>query len=186
MSETQEAVAKLNGASIDDSEVSVTPFVRVQERAGQPEWTNLYVKQFPESFDDKDLSALFEPFGAIASVFIKRGEDDKSMGFGFVNFDDHESAVKALAELNGKTMDDPKAEGETFELYVSKGQKKAERSREIKSKVDAMQQEKNAKFSGMNLFVKNLDETIDDAFLKETFSPFGTMLIVCVFVSPFT
>ena len=38
-----------------------------------------------------------------------------------------------------------------------------------------MQQEKNAKFSGMNLFVKNLDETIDDAFLKETFSPFSTI-----------
>ena len=171
----QEAVAKLNGASIDDSEVSVTPFVRVLERAGQPEWTNLYVKQFPTSFEESDLSALFEPFGAIASVFIKKDEDDKSMGFGFVNFNDHESAEKALTELNGKTLDDPKAEGETFELYVSKGQKKAERSREIKSKVDAMQNEKNAKFSGMNLFVKNLDETIDDAFLKETFSPFGTI-----------
>jgi len=41
--------------------------------------------------------------------------------------------------------------------------------------VDAMQQEKIAKFSGMNLFVKNLDESIDDAFLKETFAPFGTI-----------
>ncbi len=171
----QEAVAKLNGASIDDSEVTVTPFVRVQERAGQPEWTNLYVKQFPASFEDKDLSALFEPFGTIASVFIKKDDEGKSLGFGFLNFNDHESAQKALTELNGKTLDDPKAEGETFELYVSKGQKKAERSREIKSKVEAMQQEKNAKFSGMNLFVKNLDESIDDAFLKETFSPFGTI-----------
>ena len=102
----------------------MTPFVRVLERAGQPEWTNLYVKQFPTSFEESDLTALFEPYGTIASIFIKKDEDDKSMGFGFVNFNDHESAEKALTELNGKTLDDPKAEGETFELYVSKGQKK--------------------------------------------------------------
>lgn len=173
----QEAIAKLNGATIEDSEISVTPFVRVQDREGQEEWTNLYVKQFPDSWEDKDLTELFEPFGPLASVFIKKNEDGKSSGFGFVNYLEHESAAKALEELNGKSLEDPSAEepGTTFELYVSKGQKKAERVREIKSKVDAMQAEKASKFSGMNLFVKNLDETIDDAFLKETFAPFGTI-----------
>lgn len=173
----QESVSKLNGATIEESEISVTPFVRVQDRSGQAEWTNLYVKQFPDSWEEKDLTAIFEPFGALASIFIKKSEDGKSSGFGFVNYEDHESAEKALKELNGKTLEDPTSEeaGATFELYVSKGQKKAERMREIKTKVDAMQAEKASKFSGMNLFVKNLDETIDDAFLKETFAPFGTI-----------
>ena len=171
----KEAVAKLNGAAIDDMEVSVTPFVRVQDRAGQPEWTNLYVKQFPVTLEESQLEGLFTASGNVASVYIKRDAEGKSSGFGFVNFTDHESAEKAVTELNGKTVEDPSTPGTTFELYVSKGQKKAERTREIKSKVDAMQQEKLAKFNGMNLFVKNLDDTITEDILRDTFDKFGTI-----------
>jgi len=170
-----ESVAKLNGASIDECEVSVTPFVRVQDRAGQPEWTNLYVKQFPLSYDEEKLTALFSPFGALASVFINKDEEGKSKGFAFVNFSDHASADKALTELNGKQLEDPENEGTMLDLYVSKGQKKSERTREIKSKVDALNQEKLAKFNGMNLFIKNLDDSITEDILKETFDKFGTI-----------
>ena len=167
----QEAVAKLNGASIDECGLC-DPLCARAGTCWPAEWTSLYVKQFPESFDDKDLSALFEPFGSIASVFIKRGGDD--MGFGFVNFDDHESAEKALTELNGKTLDDPKAEGETFELYVSKGRRRlSAAANQEQGRCHAAREERQV--LGMNLFVKNLDETIDEAFLKETFSPFGTI-----------
>ncbi len=171
----KESVTKLNGASIDETEVSVTPFVRVQDRAGQPEFTNLYVKQFPVTLDDEQLKAFFTPFGEVASVFIKKDEEGKSLGFGFVNFTEHGDAEKALAELANKSVEDPSNPGSTFELYVSKGQKKADRSREIKSKVDALQMEKLAKFNGMNLFVKNLDDAITEEMLKETFDKFGTI-----------
>lgn len=171
----KEAVGKLNGASIDEMEVSVTPFVRVQDRAGQPEWTNLYVKQFPVAYDEEKLTALFSPFGTIASVFINKDEEGKSRGFGFVNFVEHESAEKALAEINGKSLENPDEPGTSAEIYVSKGQKRAERTRDIKSKVDALQQEKLAKFNGMNLFVKNLDDSITEDILKEAFDKFGTI-----------
>jgi polyadenylate-binding protein len=170
-----ESVAKLHGAEIDGCEVSVTPFVRVQDRAGQPEWTNLYVKQFPISYSEEVLGDLFKPFGALASVFINRDEEGKSKGFGFVNFVEHVDAEKALGELNGKQLEDPENPGTMLDLYVSKGQKRAERTREIKSKVDALQQEKLAKFNGMNLFVKNLDDSITEDILKETFDKFGTI-----------
>jgi len=171
----KESVAKVDGANIDESEVSVTPFVRVQDRAGQPEFTNLYVKQFPPSLDDAQLKAFFTPFGNVASVYINRDEEGKSRGFGFVNFAEHSEAEKALAELANKQVEDPSNPGSTFELYVSKGQKKADRSREIKSKVDALQMEKLAKFNGMNLFVKNLDDSITEDMLKETFDKYGTI-----------
>ncbi len=171
----KESVAKLNGATIDETEVSVTPFVRVQDRAGQPEFTNLYVKQFPLSMDSNQLQALFAPYGSIASVYINKDEEGKSRGFGFVNFVEHAHAEKALAELANKQFEDPNTPGSTFELYVSKGQKKADRNREIKSKVDALQMEKLAKFNGMNLFVKNLDDSITEEVLRETFDKFGTI-----------
>ena len=171
----QDAIDGVNGKIIEEFEVSVTPFLRHQDRAGQPEWTNLYAKQFPASLDDAQLKAIFEPYGTVASIFIQKDPEGKSKGFGFVNFADHESAEKALADLANNSIEDPNAPGTTFELYVSRGQKKSERLREIKNRVDAMQSANIAKYSGMNLFVKNLDDSITDDFLKDTFAPFGTI-----------
>ena len=171
----QEAINTIHGNMIEDFEVSVTPFLRHQDRAGQPEWTNLYAKQFPTTLDDAQLKAIFEPYGTVASVYIQKDPEGKSRGFGFVNFNDHESAEKALQDLANKSIEDPTAPGTTFELYVSRGQKKSERMREIKNRVDAMQSANIAKYSGMNLFVKNLDDSITDDFLKDTFAPFGTI-----------
>ena len=69
------------------------------DRAGQNDWTNLYVKQFPTSWDEERLKELFSPYGAVASVTINKDADGKSKGFGFVNYVEHPSAEKALAEM---------------------------------------------------------------------------------------
>jgi polyadenylate-binding protein len=188
----QDAISKFNGSFIEDIEVHVGPFLRRQDRAGQSDWTNLYVKQFPESWDDARLKDLFSAYGAVASV--NRDPEGKSRGFGFVNFVDHPSAEKALAELANKTIEDPTAtpvappageDGEpaadatpvpvTFDLYVNRAQKKIERSREIKTRLDALNNERVSKYQGMNLYVKNLDDSITDEFFRETFAQFGTI-----------
>ena len=36
-------------------------------------------------------------------------------------------------------------------------------------------QERIAKYQGMNLYVKNLDDTVDDDTLRTEFTPFGTI-----------
>ena len=190
----QDAISKFNGSFIEDMEVHVGPFLRRQDRAGQSDWTNLYVKQFPETWDDVRLKELFGAYGAVASVIINRDPDGKSRGFGFVNFVDHPSAEKALSELANKSIEDPTAapvappageDGEpaadatpvavTFELYVNRAQKKSERSREIKTRLDALNNERVSKYQGMNLYVKNLDDSITDDFFRETFAQFGTI-----------
>ena len=190
----EDAITNFNGNFIEDMEVHVGPFVRSQDRAGQADWTNLYVKQFPETWDDVRLKDLFEVYGTVASVIITRDAEGKSKGFGFVNFAEHSSAEKALAELANKSIVDPCAEpvappsgeeGEpavdttpvpvTFELYVNRAQKKSERTREIKTRLDALNTERVSKYQGMNLYVKNLDDTITDEFFRETFAQFGTI-----------
>ena len=188
------AIEKFNGSFIEDMEVHVGPFVRSQDRAGVADWTNLYVKQFPETWDDVRLKELFSTYGPVASVIINRDPDGKSRGFGFVNFTEHSSAEKALAELANKTIVDTTAapvmpvaaeEGEpavdmtpvdvTFELYVNRAQKKSERTREIKTRLDALNTERVSKYQGMNLYVKNLDDSITDEFFRETFAQFVTI-----------
>ena len=190
----QDAIQKFNGNSIDDHEVTVGPFVRRQDRAGQNDWTNLYVKQFPTSWDDDRLRDLFTPLGPVANIVVNKDENGKSRGFGFVNYADHESAERALAALANKTIEDPlaattpapaPAEGEenaeptsvppTFTLYVNRAQKKSERNREIKTRIDALNQERVSKYQGMNLYVKNIDDSISDEAFREFFAAFGTI-----------
>ena len=190
----QDAISKFNGNFIEEMEVHVGPFLRRQDRAGQSDWTNLYVKQFPETWDDVRLKELFSAYGAVASVIINRDAEGKSRGFGFVNFTDHPSAEKALSELANKSIEDPLAApvvpsaGEdggppedatpvpvTFEMYVNRAQKKSERSREIKTRLDALNNERVSKYQGMNLYVKNLDDSITDEFFRETFAQFRTI-----------
>jgi polyadenylate-binding protein len=169
----QDAIQKFNGNFIDDMEVYVGPFVRRQER-GQNSWTNLYVKMFPASWNEDNLKTLFGEFGSLASVAISKDGDGKSKSFGFVNFVDHEAAESAVKALHGKSVEDP-VTGTTTELYVSRAQKKLERTREIKHKMDALKEERVSKYQGMNLYVKNLDDTISDEVFREIFSRYGTI-----------
>jgi polyadenylate-binding protein len=169
----EEAIKKLNGMILDDVPVTVGFFLRRQERAGQADWTNLYIKQFPLSWDDAKLAEVFGSFGLVSSIFVSRDESGKSRGFGFIDYKEHPSAAKALSELNGKSVEDES--GNFTELYVNRAQKKAERVREMRSRADALKIERLNKFQGMNLYVKNLDDTINEESFRELFAPFGTI-----------
>ena len=169
----QDAIQKFNGTLIDDVEVTVGFFVRRSDRAGQADWTNLYTKQFPTSWTEEKLKSVFEAYGTVVNVAITVDAEGKSKGFGFINFAEHEAAAKALAELANKRFEN---EGEEpFELYVSRAQKKNERTREIKTRLDALNQERVSKYQGMNLYVKNVSDTISDETFRETFAPYGTI-----------
>eukprot|EP00568_Trieres_chinensis_P006195 CAMPEP_0183307804 /NCGR_PEP_ID=MMETSP0160_2-20130417/19532_1 /TAXON_ID=2839 ORGANISM="Odontella Sinensis, Strain Grunow 1884" /NCGR_SAMPLE_ID=MMETSP0160_2 /ASSEMBLY_ACC=CAM_ASM_000250 /LENGTH=777 /DNA_ID=CAMNT_0025471479 /DNA_START=126 /DNA_END=2459 /DNA_ORIENTATION=+ len=108
----------------------------------------------------------------------EESEESKAerLGFGFVNFVEHESAVAAIEALNGKELKSTyKGEETTVELYVGRAQKKAERERELKAKFEAEKMERIAKFQGVNLYVKNLDESVTDDMLRQEFSSMGTI-----------
>jgi polyadenylate-binding protein len=106
----------------------------------------------------------------------EKSEGNQSLGYGFVNFAEHESAEAACELLNGKeytTMLD--GEEITQELYVGRAQKKAERERELRAKFEAEKMDKISKFQGVNLYVKNLDDAVDDDVLRNEFSAMGTI-----------
>lgn len=92
----------------------------------------------------------------------------KSKGFGFVSFEEPENAEKAVDDLNGQEMN-----GKT--LYVGRAQKKSERAAELKRRFEMMKIERMSRYQGVNLYVKNLDDAIDDERLRKEFAPFGTI-----------
>ena len=60
-------------------------------------------------------------------------------------------------------------------IYVGRAQKKAERHAELKEKFERLKMERINRYQGVNLYVKNLDDTIDDDMLRKEFSQFGTI-----------
>jgi len=58
---------------------------------------------------------------------------------------------------------------------VGRAQKKAERQQELKRRFEALKMERLNRYQGVNLYVKNLDDTIDDERLRKEFAPFGTI-----------
>ncbi|KAK7279775.1 hypothetical protein RJT34_24832 [Clitoria ternatea] len=168
----QNAIKRLNGMLINDKQVYVGYFVRRQERAqtnGSPKFTNLYVKNFSETFTDEDLKQLFGPFGTITSATISKDANGKSRCFGFVNYQSPDSAAAAIEKLNGTTINDDKV------LYVARAQRKAEREAELKSKFEQERISRYEKLQAANLYLKNLDDNFNEEKLKDLFSEFGTI-----------
>jgi polyadenylate-binding protein len=219
------AIDKLDGMLIDGQEVQVGHFVRRNERPGQNDWTNCYVKKIPFEWDDAKLMEEFSQFGEVLSASAAVGlrkpqrkkpapkpeegeekegekpeeaaegeeatdepeEEDKkesetqekkieTLGYGFVNFADHDAAVAAVEAMDGRklmtTLDGDEIEQE---MYVGRAQKKSERERELRSKYEAEKMDRISKFQGVNLYIKNLDDTVTDDQLRDEFATMGTI-----------
>jgi len=174
--QTQEAadnaVERVNGKLIAGKKVYVGPFIPRKERIqmnSQKAFTNVFVKNLPEDVDEEKLKTMFASFGNIQSAVIMREDDGKkSKCFGFVNFSSPEEAQEAVNGMNDKEFD-----GKT--LYVGRAQKKAERETELRSKFEQMKLDHLSKYQGVNLYIKNLDDDIDDDKLRSIFSPFGSI-----------
>ena len=70
--------------------------------------------------------------------------------------------------MNGKEVNGRK-------LTVCRAQKKAERSAELKNRFEAQKQERISRYQGVNLYIKNLEEVVDDERLRKEFEPYGTI-----------
>uniref|UniRef100_A0AAR2KHM5 Polyadenylate-binding protein n=1 Tax=Pygocentrus nattereri TaxID=42514 RepID=A0AAR2KHM5_PYGNA len=175
--ETQDAadraIEKMNGMLLNDRKVFVGRFKSRKEREAElgakaKEFTNVYIKNFGEDMDDDRLKDIFDKYGKTLSVKVMTDPTGKSRGFGFVSYEKHEDANKAVEEMNGTELN-----GKT--VFVGRAQKKMERQAELKRKFEQLKQERISRYQGVNLYIKNLDDTIDDEKLRKEFSPFGSI-----------
>lgn len=175
--ETQEAADKaienVNNMLLNDKKVFVGKFLSKSQRVeaeGGPrrKFTNVFVKNFGDYFNDQTFKEFFEKYGEITSAVVAKTEDNKSKGFGFVNFKDYAAAEKAVNELNDSIFNEKK-------LTVTAFQKKNDRLSELKKKYEEEKRERLSKYQGVNLYVKNLDDKVDDEKLRKEFAPFGTI-----------
>ncbi|KAF4504729.1 hypothetical protein G6O67_008138 [Ophiocordyceps sinensis] len=167
----QQAIKHVNGMLLNEKKVYVGHHIPKKDRQSKFEemkanFTNVYVKNIQSETTDEEFRALFEQYGDITSASLARDQEGKSRGFGFVNFTTHESAAKAVDELHARDL-----RGQ--DLYVGRAQKKHEREEELRKSYEAARIEKASKYQGVNLYIKNLDDDVDDEKLRQMFSEFG-------------
>ena len=64
--------------------------------------SNLFIFHLPNDWTDEDLRQNFETFGLIVSARIMTDrETGRSRGFGFVSYDNPQSAQAAVRGMNG-------------------------------------------------------------------------------------
>lgn len=167
------AINKVNGMLLNGKKVYVGHFISRKDRdqaidEKPKEFTNVYIKNLIDEMDDDEkLKKYFEQYGTVISARVMMDENGKSRGFGFVNFEKPDEAEKSVEDLNGKELVKGK------QLFVGRAQKKAERQAELKRRFEQIKQERVNRNRGVNLYVKNLDDSITDQKLREEFAPYG-------------
>jgi polyadenylate-binding protein len=98
----------------------------------------------------EEFEQLFGKYGPYISCALAKDESGASKGFGFVNYEKHEDAKKAVEELHDTEFHGKK-------LFVARAQKRTERDEELRRSHEASRIEQESKSQGVNLYIKNID-----------------------------
>jgi len=170
------AIKIVNGKQIGDNVVYVNRFIPKADRIAKIEsiWTNVYVKNFGTNYTEEDLRNLFSTFGEITSLIIMKNSNEESKGFGFVNFKNHDDAVKAL-ELNDHVINGKK-------LFCCRAKKKSERMLEVRKMRDFKRKNTIQSNYGRNLYIKHLEDHITEDILRKEFEQYGKITSLRIMV----
>ncbi|KAI8065739.1 hypothetical protein BC940DRAFT_303469 [Gongronella butleri] len=176
MEAAERAINHAHGKRLCDRSLFVGHYIPRSERMQRFEeakhrFTNVYVKNLVTDITEEELRDLFSGFGPILSVLIQRDDQNVSRGFGFVNFERHEDAERAVAQMH-----DTEYIGKR--LFVSRAQKRSERDEELRRQHE--QHPRPRYHQGVNLYIKNLSDDVDDDILRAQFSKFGHITSVKV------
>jgi len=145
--------------------LEVKPFQKKNERIETLDINkNLYVKNLPENYSDKQVEALFGKYGKV--VFAKVMKDDSGRVSAIVTFEKEENSLDAKKNLNAQKVND-------HELFVDVLQKKSDRKKLLTNKIHEKNYQLNSKFKNCNLHIRNIPYDVNEEYLNEVFSTFG-------------
>lgn len=83
-----------------------------------PPGCNLFIFHLPNEWTESELISHFSPFGNVVSARIMTEKETKrSRGFGFVSYDNPQSAFTAMKQMNGY-----QASGKRLKVQIKKGE----------------------------------------------------------------
>ena len=149
----QKAISLINGLIIFNRSIGVEKF---KDRNEQGRYTNLFVKNFGNNFDEANMREIFSRYGRITRLTVPLNVNNNSKGFGSVEFASHRSARDAVNNCNGMEHNGRKLfVGPALQLQKT-------------DEATVMQS-----LSDVTLCISNLADNIDTAQLFRIFSLFG-------------
>ena len=153
--EAQEVKLKLDGKEIQGLKLNVQLY---QTKKEKNLGCNLHIRNIPLNAKEEDLIKIFSKYGKIISVKIEKEIKDNKLinkGFGYLSFDNAESAEKAMEDLNGKYLPGFESWSRTLiiELFLSK------KERLLKENL-----ENNNEFNLLNYFNYNNNQENNNNF----------------------
>ena len=142
--EAKEVLNKLDGKEIGNVKLNVKSYQTKYEHKQylenstqrlneQNSKCNLHIRNIPLTAKEEDLIKIFSKYGNVTSVRIEKNKTEKkdgentkielvSKGFGYLSFDNPESAQKAIDDLNGKYLPGFESWSHTLiiELFLTK------------------------------------------------------------------
>jgi polyadenylate-binding protein len=81
----KQAIERVDGMQIGEKTVNVGQFLKLTDRESEPKnFTNVYIKDVPASWDEDKIKAAFGKFGTITSTLVSKDKKDRT--FAFVNY----------------------------------------------------------------------------------------------------
>ena len=106
------AVCSLDGLHMQNKRIKVAHANKNED--GEDSGTNIYIKNIPKEYKEKELNEIFKPYGTITqSKILMDLNTGESRTVGFVAYETREQAECAIAALNGKNPS-----GSQFPLYL--------------------------------------------------------------------
>jgi len=164
----RQAISIVNNKRIGNLVVTVENFVPRNERSQKSEdaWTNVFVKNLDNSVSESEFRELFSKYGPITSLKLTNPNSKFSTKMGFINYETNKNAVDCVNEMNN-------FEYKGFQLFVSKHQKRHERLSLLRKEYELRKRETIKKFQGLNLYIKYIEDHVDEETLKKEFEKFG-------------
>jgi polyadenylate-binding protein len=168
--EAERAVKSTNGQKLTPTQslaLIVAHYVPAEKRHVGRSFTNVLVKNFRDDVTDEQLAAAFASCGKITSAVVSRDANGKSKRHGFCNFETAESAVKCIEQFNDTETIAVAGEKISVVQHLKKSDYLRVRQMSTKGGPD------KAPFQGTNLYVKYLDDDVNDEKLREMFAACG-------------
>ncbi|KAG8530997.1 Protein phosphatase PP2A regulatory subunit B [Bacidia gigantensis] len=142
------------GQSPNGQDAEQTPSSAVPGGSNQPHSASLYVGELDQGVTEAMLFELFSQIGQVASIRVCRDAvTRRSLGYAYVNYNNTNDGERAMEELN-------------YTLIKNKP-----------CRIMWSQRDPALRKTGQgNVFIKNLDNAIDNKALHDTFSSFGNIL----------
>ena len=177
------AIQAFDGCVLHDKQIRLRTFIykkkRIHRKLGDDEpdnyWTNLYVKNFPESWDEHKLHKVFSSYGGIACSKVVRSLKDRSKQFGFVDCIDQESAISCMENLNGAVIQEGH---ECLVLHVSKAEDAKQQFEDIEKAARDLGAPSISKYLSRTVQITNIHTAVLEEDIQILFSRYGAIVAV--------